>query len=78
MTYRLQLNVQWFMSNKKPRDRQESFNRCQRPTVGAVFKLLFTLSDYNADYLAIVVIISKLEIFGSVLIAGNSAGNPPP
>jgi hypothetical protein len=39
-----------FMSNIKPKDRQGSSNRCQRPTVGAVLQLLFTLSDYHADY----------------------------
>ncbi len=39
-----------FMSNTKPRDWQESSNRCQRPTVGAVLKLLLTLSDYYAYY----------------------------
>ena len=38
------------MGNTKLRDGQASSYRCQRSTVGAVLKLLFTLFDYYANY----------------------------
>ncbi len=41
----LQLYVQRCMSNDNLRDRQASDYRCQRSTVGAVLKLLFTLFE---------------------------------
>jgi hypothetical protein len=39
-----------FVSNTNLRDRRASSYRCQRSTIGAVLKLLFTLFEYHADY----------------------------
>jgi hypothetical protein len=40
------------MSNTKVWDRQASSYSCQRPTVGAVLKLLIQLKDYYAEYIS--------------------------
>ncbi len=63
------------VNNTKPRDGQASSYCCQRSTVGAALKLLFTLFDYYADYFSYYTHYFKIQTAFWVSI---HCRNPPP
>ncbi len=66
------------MSNAKLGDRQESSDRCSRPTEGAVLKLLFTLFDYYTDYFSYYTHYNCISKLRTAFRFSIHCGNPPP